>query len=196
MEFFTPEQAEKLSKGTVRCDFLVKLEFVSETVYLWNGHYPLTVAGQVYTPLHGIAVIDGLGVTSNAQSQQITFSVSGIPNQEPDLLALALEETSEANQQSVSVYMQLFDEDWQPEGSPVLIWVGFLQPPRVERTAMTEDEGSIQTIHISAENAFYNRARPAYGRYTDRDQQRRFPGDKFFRFTALLQQKTFVYPDY
>jgi hypothetical protein len=49
---------------------------------------------------------------------------------------------------------------------------------------------------MTAENAFFNRSRPPYGRYTDRDQQSRSAGDKFFQFTPSLLFKTFTYPDY
>ena len=196
MTFFTSDQVEKLSSSTVKIDFLVKMEFVSETVYLWNGEYPLTVLGNVYKPLHGIGTIEGLGQSSTTQSESITLRVSGVPDQDPDLLALSLEETPEANQQLITIYLQLFDDEWQPIGSPITIWWGFMQPPRVEMTPIEGDEGNTQQISITAENAFFNRARPAYGRCTDRDQQKRYSGDKFFQFTPSLLQKTFVYPDY
>jgi hypothetical protein len=51
-------------------------------------------------------------------------------------------------------------------------------------------------VSLTAENMFYGRSRPPYGRNTDRDQQARSPGDKFFGFVSSLVQKTITYPDY
>jgi len=196
MSFFDPTQIEKLSEKTVRVEFLVKFEFLSETVYAWNGEYPLTVAGNTYKPLHGIGRIEGLSSSTTAASESITLSLNGLPNQDPDFFALALEETPEANQQLVTVSMILFDEHWQTVGSPITIWWGFMQPPRVNTTPANELEGGGQTVTVTAENAFFNRSRPPYGRYTDRDQQGRSPGDSFFQYTGSLNFKTFTYPDY
>ena len=196
MAFFTAEQIEAFKGQSPRFDFLVKLEFVSDTAYLWNGHYELTTGGNTYLPLHGIGRIEGLGMTSGAQSQAVTLQISGLPDQSTNLLALALEQTPEANQQLATISLQLFDADWQPVGNPVPVFFGFMQPPKVERAAATKLEGAQQTITITAENALYNRSRPPQGRFSDRDQQTRYPGDKAFQFVSSLQFKTFTYPDY
>lgn len=196
MAFFTPEQVEILSQREVRVAFLCELQFVSETAYVWNGEYPLISGGQTWKPMHGIGRIEGLGMSSDAAAEQVTLSINGIPDQDPNILALALEQTPEANQQLVKVYIQFFDVDWQPVGNPILIWFGFMQPPRVTRSTQMEFDGQIQSIVVTAENAFFNRSRAPYGRNTDRDQQKRYPGDKFFQFVPSLLNRNFVYPDY
>ena len=196
MAFFSSDQINLVSQREVRIAFLTELQFVSQTAYVWNGNYPLFAGGRTWMALNGIGRIDGLGQNGDAQSDQITLSLNGLPNQEPDILALALSQTPEANQQLVKVYVQLFDSDWQVIGSPALIWFGFMQPPKVSRSEGGDEEGQVQEISVTAENAFFNRSRAPYGRNTDRDQQKRYPGDKFFQFTASLQQKVFTYPDY
>lgn len=197
MGFFTEEQVELLSASTVRAALLVEFAFASETKYLWNGHYRLTSGGHVWEPMRGAATIDGLDAPAGNAADTVTFALPGLPTGETDhILALALEETPEANQRSVRIYLQLFNGYWQPVGSPIGIWWGFLQPPKATRTPASEDIGGVQTVSIEAENAFFNRARPPAGRYTDRDQQKRSPGDKFFQFTSGLSFKTFWYPSY
>ena len=197
MSFFTEEQVEAFSQKTVRMDFLVKFEFISEDVYVWNGEYKLTIGGNVYLPMHGMGKIEGLSATTTAASESISMSLNGLPNQEPDLFSLALSESSEANQQLVTVSLMMFDEHWQKIGdTPITVWWGFMQPPRINSTPANELEGGSQVISITAENAFFNRSRPPYGRYTDRDQQAQFPGDSFFGFTGSLLFKTITYPDY
>lgn len=196
MAFFTADQIAVLSAGAVRVAFLVEFGFTSQTMRLWNGEYALTSGGETWMPMKGHGKIDGLSVGSGETAANVEFTLSGVPDAELNLLALALEETPEANQRSVRVYLQLFDADWQPVGVPLGIWWGVLQPPRVQRSPQSEIDGSMQSISITAENAFFNRARPPAGRYTDRDQQKRSDGDTFFQFMPGLSAKTFIYPSY
>lgn len=196
MSFFTPEQIAIVSSNAPRVDLLAKMEFKSSTIYAWNGEYELTINGNKYLPMHGIAQIEGLSQITTIQSQAVTITLNGIPTNKVDLLKLALEETPEANQQAITIYMQLFDNAWQPIGVPIGIWWGFMQPPRVSLSETTAESGASQTITLTAENAFLNKSRPSAGRYTDRDQQKRYPNDKFYQFASSLVNKTITYPDY
>lgn len=196
MSFFTTDQVERLSGSTVRLDLLVEMAFDTQTVRLWNGNSVLTAMGEEWQPTNGRASIDGLSVATGTVSEAVTMTLSGVPDSATNLLSLALEESPEVSQRICKIYMQLFDAEWQNVGAPILIWWGFLQPPRVTRTPMQGIDGAVQTISVTAENAFFNRSRPPNGRYTDRDQQKRSPGDKFFQFMPSLLQKTFTYPDY
>jgi hypothetical protein len=196
MAFFTADQLALLSATTVRCDFLVEMQFQTSTARLWNGETDLVSGGHTWKPMHGAGVIDGLGVSGGTASESVTFTLNGLPTQDPDLLSLALNETPDVLQQLVIVYLQLFGEDWQPVGAPLGIWWGFMQPPKVSRTPMQGTEGATQSVSLTAENAFFNRSKPALGRYTDRDQQSRSAGDKFFQFTPNLLFKKFVWPDF
>lgn len=196
MDFFTDEEIDALSGSVVRCDFLVEMQFRSETVRVWNGHTQLVAGSQTWQPVYGMGLIEGLEYQSGEQSEAITLRLAGVPTSAIDILGLALEETPDVTQQFVKVYLQLFSEDWQTFGNPISIWYGFMQPPEVERTEITGIEGPVQIVSVTAENAFFNRARPAFGRFTYRDQQRRSPGDRFFSFAASLKAKRLTYPDY
>lgn len=196
MAFFTSEQIDALSQGTVRLDLLVEMQFVSQTMYVWNGNTELVTGGNTYLPMYGYGSIDGLSMNSSGASETVTLQLNGLPDQATDFLGKVLGETSEVEQRTVKISLQLFDEEWQPVGNPAPMWWGFMQPPRVSRTQMQGVQGAMQTVTLSAENAFFNRSRPALGRYTDRDQQARSPGDKFLQFTPKLLFATWPYPDY
>ena len=196
MSFFTAEQIAALSATTVRVDILAELQFVSNTVRVWNGNTDLVTGGHTWRPMFGMASIDGLGVSGGTVSESVTLTLNGLPNQDPDLLGLALEETPEADQQMCIVYLQLFDGDWQPVGNPIGVFWGFMQPPKVSRTPMQGTDGAIQSVTMAVENAFFNRSRPPNGRYTDRDQQRRSPGDKMMQFVPALLFKRIIWPDW
>lgn len=195
--FFTAEQLALLTASRVYVSLLVKFDWASGAQYAWNGYTELTVGGNTYLPMRGMGTIEGLGLSgASGASDSVTISVDGLPDQALGFLAKALADTPLVDQQLVTVYIQLFSDDWQTVGNPIPVFWGFAQPPKVSRTEMQGTEGAVQSIAIVAENAFFNRSRPPYGRYTDRDQQARSPGDKFFGFVSSLLFKTITYPDY
>lgn len=197
MAFFTSEQIAALSATTVRCDLLFAFDFKSSPYYAWNGNTELTVGGHTYKPMYGFGQVDGLGISGpGTVSEAVTLSLDGLPDMPLDFLAKALSETDEVQQRTVTISLQLFDADWQTTGSPIPLFMGFMQPPSVTRSEMQGVDGAVQSISVQAENVFFGRSRPPRGRATDRDQQVRSPGDKFFGFTAGLVVKTYRYPDY
>lgn len=196
MDFFTDEEIATLSSKEIRAALLYKLDFASEPSYAWNGHMPLVHAGQTWLPMYGAATIDGIGFAGGTASESVTVTLSGLPDQALPFLAGALAATAEVSQRMLTIYMQFFDSEWQPEGSPVPLYYGFMQPPKVTRTVATSTDGPMQAISIVAENALFFRSRPSNGRYTDHDQKRRSPTDRGLEFTKSLTFKQFVYPDY
>lgn len=195
-DFFTPTQLALLTASRVYVSLLVKFDFASGAEYAWNGYTELTVGGNTYLPMRGMGQVEGLGLSGSGANDSVTVSVDGLPDQALGFLAKALEDTPLIDQQLLTVSLQLFDSDWQTVGLPIPIFFGFMQPPKVSRTEMQGTEGAVQSIQIVAENAFFNRSRPPYGRYTDRDQQARSPGDKFLGFVSSILMKTVRYPDY
>ncbi len=193
MSWFTEEELAITEKGVVRVAILVELRFKSKTMYCWNGDTWLEANGRLWQPLHGHGMIDGIPVLGQGTAENLTLSLPGIDNA---TLALALAETDMVSQQLAIVYFQLFNDNWQTIGAPRPAFFGFMQPPRVSRSAFGVKEGSEQTISVECVNAFYNRSRPPFGRYTDADQKKRHPGDEFFSFVAGTVSKTVVYPDF
>lgn len=191
MAFFSTDQLAALSAGTVRADLLVRLQFRDGPFRLWNGNTDLVAGGHTWKPMHGSGSIDGISFMGNEQSEAVTFTLGGLTT---EILAAALEETPQVLQQLVTVYLQIFDSEWQPSGSPIGMWWGFMQPPKVSRSPIEGVDGGTQVITMSAENAFFNRARPPQGRCADREQQNRSPGDRFFKFVPTLRFKSFGYP--
>lgn len=197
MTFFTPAEIEKFSSGQpIRCAMLAEMDFVSQKMGAWNGSTKLTVNGTEFLPLFGAGTIEGLSFQNSTISKSITITVAGVDN---DILGLALANSAEVQNRIVKIYLQMFDDNWQPIAAPPVIFFGYMQSPEVTQDEVTQDGNGAsptQTISIPAENIWFNRSRAPGGRYTDRDQQLRSPGDKIFDFTPGLVFKTFVYPDF
>ena len=201
MAFFTPDEAAALARSTVRVGTLVDLEFGGTPpsggpVYLWNGFGTRVFAGKTYLGAGDLGNIDGLEEARNPVSHQVTFSLSGVPDSPADLLARALAEADNIQGRLAIVSLQLFDGAWQPAGSPIAIYFGICMPPRVELQPATETIGARRTLQLPTENLFWGRGRPAAGRYTDREQQTRYSGDRFLEYTASLVNQTLTWPDY
>ncbi|MEM7301923.1 MAG: hypothetical protein AAF468_12625 [Pseudomonadota bacterium] len=196
MSFYTASEIDTLSSGTVRVDLLMEMQFTSTTVYVWNGMHAFESGSRTWQPLKGQAQVGRIPSVNGGKSAALEVSLSGVPDQQPDFLRLALEETPEANQQKALLYLQLWDEALQPTGAPVPIFSGYMQPPRMSKLPSDEDTPPVETIRLKIENAFYNRSRPTFGRLTDSDQKSRHAGDQSIEFIAELVNKTFTYPDY
>lgn len=196
MTFFTPAEVDKFESGNVRAAFLVRMNFVSKTMGVWNGTTKLTIDGVEYLPMFGAGTIDGLSFTNSTTSDQITVGVSGVNS---DILGQVLADSGELQDRLLTIYLQLFDDNWQPVAAAPAIFFGYMQPPECTQDEVTLDVGSTSPTHsvsIAAENIYYNRSRAAGGRYSDRDQQYRHPGDKIFNFMTGLVFQQFLYPDF
>lgn len=196
MGFFTAEEAAALAATTVRVGLLADFEFTGQPVYVWNGFGAREFGGKTYLGAGDLGSIDGLEEARNPTSQQVTFTLSGVPDSPADLLAKAIAETDIVQGNLAIVSLQLFDADWQTVSSPIPIYTGIMQPPRVSREAATSERGARRVLTLPTENLFFGRARPPAGRYTDREQQQRYPGDKFCEYTAQLVNKVIKWPDY
>lgn len=196
MTFFTSEEIARFASGNVRVAFLVEMNFVSQTMGVWNGTTTLTVNGVDFIPMFGAGTIDGLSFANSTVSDQVRISVSGV-NQ--DILGQAFAEAGELQDRLVKIYMQFFNDDWQPIAAAPVVFFGYMQPPEGTQDEVSQAVNSASpthTITIPAENIYFNRSRPSGGRYSDRDQQFRHPGDKVFDFMPGLVFKQFTYPDF
>lgn len=190
MGIFSASELAILAKSTVRVALLVELQF-SPVLRLWNGARNLTAGGYEWSGLGGLGKIDGLQESRSAESSQVRFTLSGT---NAEINALAVADSEDQTGKLALVYFQFFADDWQTVGSPKLIWAGLTQPMTATRISGEEGEGAQRSIMLPAENLFYGRARPRAGLYTDRDQQARHSGDKFFEFQPQLRNLTYVWP--
>jgi hypothetical protein len=201
MAFFSPAEAALLALGTVRVATLVDLEFGGTPpeggpVYIWNGFGTRTFAGRTYLGCGDLGNIEGLEEARLPVSHQVTFTLSGVPDSPADILAKVLEASDIVQGRLAIVSLQLFDGAWATAGSPIPIYFGVMMPPRVTREPATEATGARRVLTLPTENLFFGRGRPAAGRYTDREQQTRYPGDRFCEYTAQLVNMTINWPDY
>lgn len=196
MGYFTVAQAAALVGTTVHIATLVDFEFSDAPVYVWNGFGTRIFNSKLYLGVGDLGAIEGLEESRGAVSQQVTFILSGVPDSPAGILARVISAIDVVQGNIAVVSIQLFDGDWTAIGLPAPVYFGRMMPPRVTKEAATETEGARRTITLPTENLFYGRHRPPSGRYTDREQQQRFPGDRFLEYVPKLVNATIIWPDY
>lgn len=197
MGLFPETISHALGGGKVESAFLVRFDFTSETIYLWNGNGLLdTRDGNKWQGLGNLGALSGIEQAINGEAPQATFTLSGIDAQ---IVRLARDEfEAEVLNRQVYVLIQFFGVD-DPEDpgnqrlldSPFPVWSGKCLSP----TFTMSNDGK-RSIDIDAESLFSLRSRPQWAMYTDADQQRRYPGDEGFEFVGSLVNKVVTWPDY
>lgn len=180
MAAFSAAIQAQLERKMVRVAQLVEFHFLDAVKRVWTGFGDTTIGGHVWQGTNELGSITGISQARDGSAEQATFSLSGVA---ADLLAKAVGDPEQYTQRPVKVFLQFFDDDWQPLDSPQAIWLGYMDTLQITRTG---DDGPTRTITMTAENVFANRARPPYGSYSDSDQQARYSGDKGCERVAAL----------
>jgi hypothetical protein len=186
-----PETIQQVLKGrTVRHANLITLDFVSAPMHLWTGNGMLYHAGETWAGTGQLGYISGLQQAADGSAPEAQFTLSGL---DAAVLAIAQDDfEAEARDQLVTVFIQFFGpDDDVPLDAPYPLWTG-----KMQRASIAFDADGKREVKVDAESLFGLRSRPTFAMYTDRDQDRRFAGDRGFEFVAGLTNKVVTWPDF
>lgn len=187
MAFLTTPTRAALSGVTVRLALLTYFEFADDPRRYWMGFGPLqTLDGPTWEGTAGLASISGLNVPIGTIAQQVSFSLSGV---DARVAALARRQSDAVKGRPVTVFLQIFNEDWSLLGNPLHVWSGDL-----DVMSYDADGDGTYTVSVSAESIWATRRKPSFGFFTDADQQARSPGDRGLELMASLPNKTIIWP--
>lgn len=160
---------------------LFHLNFGAVEYHLNETEVPLTFAGQVWQPCYGRVAADPISVTGNPfDANPAYYTVWDVGTKEGTELAL------EALNNPASWSDKLIRQLWAVRGFPndvIVVHVGRIVDVRASETV------SSSQIRIRAETIAASRNYTPLGEYTDRDQQRRHPGDLGCQYAASLVGK-------
>lgn len=160
---------------------LFHLNFGSTEYYLNEGMTPLTAGGRVWQPCHGWISADPLDITASpfdANPAYYTCWTAGTREGE----TLAYEAMNSPAVWSGKLVRQL----WTVRGFPddvIVMHVGGIMDVR------PSESNSSRSIRIRVESIASARNYTPLGEYTDRDQQRRHPGDRGCEYAPSLVGK-------
>lgn len=160
---------------------LVDME-LSAPLRVSSWRHALQWQGRTYLGAGELGQVDATDETTE-QARPLRFAINGLPSAS---VSLVLQEPVQGR--TVSLYVAIFDPATHQVLDASLEWQGV-----IDTMSITED-GSTATVAVSAESAGLDLLRAVPTRYTDVDQQRLFPGDRFFEFVTNQAEKSIVWP--
>jgi hypothetical protein len=166
--------ANALDDDVIEPFFAVDLGFDSGTLRLWTGIGTRAINGEDYIGAGNFLQISDMQETSEIQAAGATLTLSGIPS---ELLSLAL--TEPYQQRPARIYFGLVGSE-----------ADMAEVFTARMDQMTIEEGpETCIIQLTVENVLVDLERPRVLRYTNNDQQSRFPGDRGFEFVETIQNR-------
>lgn len=180
----TTAEKEELASGFQNIGIFFRLD-VDPPVRIWLGFGDIRPGVNVLDPTgatyHGfgeIAAVPAVKQMINGAAERVEFSLSGV---EGEVLELAAAHDAEAVKgKRVSVGFAVMDAAWQLVG-PVR-WIRHYTADFLTIQQQPTDDPAtpiIRTLSLSCGSLMTTRRRPALGYFTNQDQQRRSPGDRF-----------------
>lgn len=180
----------QMAGGTVRAALLLELQFLSGNEWLWEGGGTIsTLDGRTWEGTGGLGSIDGISQAVNGVAPEVLFRLSGV---DADFALKAKGESDEYLYRPSLIYIQFFDDAWQPLDNPYSLM--FVRMTGLEAKFDSTEQGRIYEVAVTAETPFAVRRRPPFGYLTDRDQQLRHPGDRGLERVAGIDNKNIVWP--
>ncbi len=177
----------QLASGQWGLALLVDLLFADGPLHLCTlpmqvEHIP---TGTVYTGLGSQLSVEPIKSSEDASADTIKLS---LPLTNDALLAGVVGNVANYRGREVRIWVQLFNDRWQPQGDRALEWRGYMDPVRVQRSR--GDSGITGRIELPCTRAGLARARQRTGlRVTHAQQQARYPGDLGCEYVqALVEQ--------
>lgn len=177
MRPLSPEFKAAMVQGRVRVALLAEIMYPTP-VRMWTGIGDLAWNSHTWTGVGVFGGISSIQERGGALAGTVTLKLSAIPS---EFLALAM---GDANQGCrVSVWLSLFDENWDVIGNP---WRAVRGKTDVHRINVGGKSGDISVTVITPMTGL---KRPRVRLWTDADQQRHHPGDKFFEHGASMAER-------
>lgn len=148
-----------------------------DPVYAWSGIGEITFDGKTFDGVGSLGGVSAISEQADGTASGLSLSLSGI---DPDFTQYLIEQPYRGAQ--VDLYIGTLNEGF----SEVASWKR-LSRWRLNAVSVVEDESGLQ-VNVECEGAFIDQARARVRRFTNEEQQRRYPGDKFFEYMAAMQE--------
>lgn len=185
----------KLAGHSVRISPLVYMAFKSGDVRTWPGIGELktthsTLGTSTWIGNGGLISVSDIDLAAGFFASTVTVTLSGVPEEYIAIYGKAMNQEDELKRRRISIFAQVFDDNWQPLGDYFAIWSGIMDKLTFKKRA------GDQMVTLNCETPFVSRRRPRYGFLTDEDQQKLYPGDLGLRFVTPAASKNIKWPSY
>ena len=186
----TTPQADRIASNTADIAVLLRLD-TGTPVRFWTGLGDMPVGADAIEPTGatylGVGALADMPVVSqliNGVAERVQFSFSG---NDPDMAAKADGDAFLVRNKRVNLGLLPLDEDLQPVDS--VLWFRSFTADVITIEFTSDNDGrQIVTVGLSVSSAFTGRTRSKISYFTDVDQKKRSPDDRFCERTPLYSQ--------
>lgn len=182
---------EELRRGDIGCTILCQMDFATNPQRWWLGYGQLTAGGVTYKGTGDQIQISSLNLTYGMSAGMVRFSV---PRASALMIAKCDNQAAEVNNRPCRIFYQLFstvERDGAHRGrligDPISVFVGQMRDMR----STVSPRG--REIELEAYGQMSRQGKPPFGRWTDSDQRRRYPGDTGFGLMTSLKDKAITW---
>ena len=168
----------ELDAATLKPFYAVELGFDSGTLNFWTGYGDITANGETWTGSGNVLQISTSTENTDLSANGITLTFSGLDS---SIVAISL--TQNYRGRIAKVYLGCLDADNQPVSDLYQVFAG-----RMDTMTITEN-GATASMTITVENVLIDLERARMRKYTDAEQQKRYPGDLSLENVAALQDR-------
>ncbi len=169
--------AAETVKEVARPVLLASLDFVGGMKRLWSGVGTLSWDGEDWLGAGSLGRVSTIEETMELRAAGMSMQLSGV--QDEDLTEVI---TEPIQGRRAKVYLGFLDSNFQLVSDPIVIFDGRMD------TVEIVDGGSTATITMMVENRLRDLDRARTRRYTDADQQSRYPNDRGLEYVPALQE--------
>lgn len=177
----TANMITEYTSASLRPFTLIKFEFDSGDLNLWDGVGTLSWSGDTYTGAGNLLAISPITETENIIANSLTFTLSGVPS----IISIALDE--DYQWRPVTIWKGAFDADKVIIDDPVLIFAGNMDV----MTIVEGGDGSV--VSVVAESQLRALSRASSRKWTDADQKILFPADRGFEELPQIQDEPLIW---
>ncbi|SCX88257.1 hypothetical protein [Paracoccus tibetensis] len=182
---------EDLRRGNIACTILCQMDFATNPQRWWLGYGPLTAGGVLYKGTGDVIQISALELTYGMSAGMVRFS---IPNASAEMVARCDNQEAEVNNRPCRIFYQLFSSVEEGDqhrgrliGTPISMFVGRMRDMR------STSQNGAREIELEAYGRLSRQGKPPFGRWTDADQRRRYPGDTGLGLLPSLKDKAITW---
>lgn len=178
----TQNQIQSKERGVA---WLFELYTDSGTLRYTTASVNVLSEGQNFIALGTLASIANLSESEDASASKVSINLTAT---NVSMLSLVIGDVDDYRGRPVKLYLQLFDAGFQPVGTKVPRWSGYMDKVKVTRKKSESsggDSGGI--VEIVCSRAGISRVRNYQGlRLVDSQHQKLFPGDTGLRYIRSL----------
>lgn len=166
-----------VASGHVRPVVFVELDTESGMMRYSSADRSLTFSALTFTGLGDLGTISPLREPTDLSAEGITIAISGIPD---TYINIALNTAIQGRR--ARVWLGFLDANYALIADPALLFTGRMDNQSIKL-------GETATVMTNIEGRMADWDRPRVRRYTDADQQARFPGDRGIEYASDTTEK-------